>query len=304
MKRTARKKKELVPFLYILPCLIFIFAFSYVPLKGWIYAFTDYKAGYQWSDVNFLGFQNFTLLFGNEIMRSKLAQVMLNTIGMGLLGILFSPLPIAFAVFLNEMGSARFKKIVQSLTTLPNFVSWVVMFSIVFSAFSSGGWANTILVNLGLIDQPLNFLASKDHVWLTMQVYGLWKGLGWSAIVYLAAIAGIDQEQYEAAMIDGAGRFARIWYITLPGLIPTYFVLLILGIGNFLNTGMEQFYVFQNAFNKKYIEVLDLYVYNIGIGTGNIPLSTAIGIMKTLVSLVLLTVANVVSKKVRGTSVF
>lgn len=237
-------------------------------------------------------------------MRAQLSQVMINTIGMGLLGILFSPLAVIFAIFLNEMPSQRFRKVVQSLTTLPNFVSWVVMFSIVFFTLSNQGFVNNILMNLGWVSQPINFMASKDNVWMTMQMYGLWKGLGWSAIVYLAAIAGIDQEQYEAATIDGAGRFAKIWYITVPGLFSTYFVLLVMGIGNFLNTGMEQYYIFQNPINKEYIQVLDLYVYNIGIGSGNVPLATAVGIMKSGISLVLLTAANLLSKKLRGTSVF
>lgn len=291
-------------FLYILPCVIFVFIFSYLPLKGWIHAFTNYRPGWKWESVDFVGLQNFTALFGNPIMRKHIARVMINTIGMGLLGILFSPLPVIFAIFLNEISSTKFRKTVQSLTTLPNFVSWVVMFSIVFFTLSNNGLVNNALMNLGAIDKPINFMASDKHVWLTMQGYGLWKGLGWSAIVYLAAIAGIDQQLYEAASIDGAGRYAKMWYITVPGLFSTYFVLLIMGIGNFLNTGMEQFYIFQNPINKEAIEVLDLYVYNMGIGSGNIPLATAVGIMKSGVALILLTSANWISKKLRGTSVF
>ena len=128
--------------------------------------------------------------------------------------------------------------------------------------------------------------------------------MGWNAIIYLAAIVGIDPELYEAAMVEGAGRMRRIWHITVPHLIPTYFVLLIISIGNFLNTGMEQYLVFSNAMNKPYIEVLDLYVYNMGIGSGLISYATAVGIMKSIVALVLLTFANKLSKKVRGESVF
>jgi putative aldouronate transport system permease protein len=137
-----------------------------------------------------------------------------------------------------------------------------------------------------------------------MEIYGLWKGLGWSAIVYLAAISGIDQELYEAATIDGAGRFQRIWHIKVPGVIPTYFVLLILGIGNILGVGFERYFVFQNAMNKTSIEVLDLYVYNIGFSGGQISYSTAVGMMKSLVSLVLFTFANTFSKIIRGSSIF
>lgn len=128
--------------------------------------------------------------------------------------------------------------------------------------------------------------------------------MGWSAIVYLAAIAGIDQEQYEAAMLDGVGRLQRILHVTIPGLLPTYFVLLIMSLGNFFNTGMEQYFVFQNAMNKEYIQVLDLYVYNQGIGTGNVPNATAVGIMKSVVALAMFSGANALSKAVRGSSVF
>ena len=178
------------------------------------------------------------------------------------------------------------------------------MYSMVYYMLSTSGFVNTVMKNLGLIEQPINFLATADHTYLKMFFYGLWKGLGWSAIVYLAAIAGIDQEQYEAAMIDGANRFQRIWHITVPGLLPTYFVLFIMGIGNFLNTGMEQYYVFQNAMNKEYIQVLDLYVYNQGISQGNIPYATAVGMLKSIVALVLFIAANTVSKVIRGSSVF
>ena len=137
-----------------------------------------------------------------------------------------------------------------------------------------------------------------------MKGYELWKELGWSAIVYLAAIAGIDQELYEAAMVDGANRLQRIWHITVPGMIETFFVLLIMSLGNFLNTGMEQYYVFQNAMNKDYIQVLDLYVYNIGIGNGQISYATAIGIMKSLVAVIMFGFVNWLSKTVRGYSMF
>lgn len=142
------------------------------------------------------------------------------------------------------------------------------------------------------------------HVWLIQVLLQQWKSLGWSSIIYFAAIAGLDQELFEAAMVDGAGRWKRIWYITIPQLIPTYFVLLIMSIGNFLNTGVDQYLAFGNALNKEHIEVLDLYVYNLGVGSGQISFSVAVGIMKSFVAFVLFFLANTISKKVRGTSVF
>ena len=292
-------------FFMLLPCLIFVFLFSYLPLWGWSYSFFNYKPGKALLDCEFVGWDHFTRLFGNPVLRRQLIMVLRNTLAMAGLGVLFSPLTPVFAICMSELTNRRYRKIVQTLTTLPHFISWTIMYSLVFFMLNvNTGFINNLLVQTGVLDQPVNFLVSQDHVWLTMQGYGLWKGLGWGAIVYMAAIAGIDQELYEAAMIDGAGRLQRIWYITVPGLVETYFVLLIISFGNFLNTGMEQYYVFQNAMNQDYIQVLDLYVYNQGIKGGQVSYATAIGTMKSLIALVLFPFANILSKKVRGTSVF
>lgn len=298
------KQKRFKLFLYVLPCILIIFLFSYVPLWGWSFAFVQYKPGKSIFDSAFVGWQNFTALFGNAVMRQNLFRVLRNTFGIHFLGYLFTPLPMLFAVMLSEMKSKRFQKVVQTVTTLPNFISWVIMFSLATSIFSTSGLLNTVGMNLGLIDTPSNILNSSKHVWLIQVLLQQWKGMGWSAIIYFAAIAGIDQEMYEAAMVDGANRWHKIRYITLPQLIPTYFVLLVMSIGNFLNTGIDQYLAFGNALNKEYIEVLDLYVYNLGIGNGQISFSVAVGIMKSIVALVLFSTANFASKKVRGTSVF
>lgn len=192
---------------------------------------------------------------------------------------------------------------VQVVTTLPNFISWVILFSLATALCGSNGLINTLLQNAGSTAQ-VNILNTNQHVWLTQVLLQTWKSTGWSAIIYFSALAGIDQSLYEAAMVDGAGRMQRIWHITLPSLIPTYFVLLIISIGNFLNTGIDQYLAFGNALNKQSIEVLDLYTYNLGIGSGQISFGVAVGIMKSVVALVLFSIANLASKKVRGTSVF
>ncbi len=228
---------------------------------------------------------------------------MKNTFAMSLLGIATSFLPVLFAVFLNEIHNARFKTLVQTLTTLPNFISWTLVYSVAFCLFSSSGMLNTVLSHLGVIDAPLKILDSSNHVWLQMLLWNTWKGLGWGAIMYLAAISGIDQELYDAAKVDGAGRWQLIKNITIPALMPTYFVMLMLSVANFLNNGMDQYFVFQNSFNKQYIQVLDLYVYNIGLTGNSLSLATAIGILKSLVSVTLLTIVNFVSKKTRGASI-
>lgn len=276
---------------------------AYLPLWGWSYAFFQYKPGRALADCTFVGLQNFKDLFANAVMRKNILRVLKNTFGIQFLGYLFSPLPMIFAVLLSEVRSSRFVKAVQTVTTLPNFISWVIMFSLATAIFGSNGFLNSILQGMG-INATGNILNSDKHVWLTQVLLQQWKNLGWNAIVYFAAIAGLDQNLYEAAMVDGAGKMQRILHITLPQLIPTYFVLLIINIGNFLNSGVDQYLAFGNALNKEYIEVLDLYVYNIGIGSGQISYSVVVGVLKSVVALVLFASANFVSKKVRGTSVF
>lgn len=298
------QKKGVKVFLYVLPGILLVLLFCYVPLWGWSFAFVQYKPGKSLFDCNFVGLQNFMQLFGNAVMRRNLFKVLRNTFGIHFLGYVFSPLPMFFAVFLSEMKSKQFQKVIQTVTTLPNFISWVILFSLATSIFSTNGLFNTVFMDLGWIDSPTNILNSSRHVWLTQVLLQQWKGMGWSAIIYFAAIAGIDQELYEAAMVDGANRWQKIRHITLPQLIPTYFVLLIMSIGNFLNTGVDQYLAFGNSLNKEYIEVLDLYVYNLGIGSGQISFSVAVGVMKSVVAIVLFSTANLASKKLRGTSVF
>lgn len=298
----SKKWESYKLFLYVLPCLIFIFIFKYLPLWGWSYAFFQYKPGRDLFKCAFVGLQNFTALFGNAVMRNNLLRVLRNTFGIQILNYLLMPVPMLFAIFLSEIKSTKFQKAVQTLTTLPHFISWVIMFSLATSLFGNSGVVNAVLKNFGA--EGINILTTDQHVWLIHSLLALWKSLGWSAIIYFAAITGLDQEVYEAAMVDGASRWQKIRYITIPLLIPTFFVLLIMGIGNFLNSGIDQFLAFGNAMNKEYIEVLDLYVYNLGIGNGQISFSVAVGMMKSVVAVVLFALANFASKKIRGTSVF
>lgn len=292
-------------FLLILPLLILVFLFSYLPLYGWIYALFDYKPGVPLFKNRFVGLENFTKMFKDRYYFSDIVRVLKNTLGMNLIGMITSPLPMLFAVFLSEIKCGPFKKISQTLTTIPNFISWVLVYAVAYAMFSvNDGFVNKVLMELHVIDEGINFLASSEHIWLKMWLWGQWKGLGWSAIVYIAAISGIDQEQYEAAEVDGANRFQKMHYVTIPGLLPTFFVLLILSIGNMINNGMDQYFVFQNAMNKEHIEVLDLYVYNQGMVGINYSYSTAVSILKSIVSVTLLFVSNQMSRLVRDESVF
>ena len=290
-------------FLMMLPVILLSFIFAYLPIWGWRYAFFDYKPGGSIGPENFVGLKWFGSLFNDPATARDLLRVLRNTLIMSGLGILTSWLPIAFAVLLAEVRSSKFQRMVQTLTTIPNFISWVLVYAIAIAIFSTDGFVNSFLTNvLHQAGSRVNYLQIADHTWLKMLLWGTWKGVGWSAIVYIAGIAGIDQQLYEAAHVDGANRFHCIWHITIPGLIPTYMVMLLMSIAGILSNGMEQYLVFENAMNKDVIEVLDLYVYHIGIGQNQIPLSTVVGISKSLIGVTLLFGANGISKAIRGES--
>ena len=290
-------------FLLFLPILALTFIFCYLPLWGWRYAFYDYKAGGELTSANFVGFKWFTILFQNETTRADIFRVLKNTLAMSGLGILTSWVPLAFAVFLTQVTSKKFRRFVQNFTTIPNFLGWVIIYAVALAIFSTDGFVNSFLNNILHISANTNYLMNGSHMWLKMLLCGMWKGVGWSAIVYISSITSIDPGLYEAAEIDGAGRFQKMWNVTVPQLMPTFFVLLLMSIANILSNGMEQYLVFSNPVNASSIEVLDLYVYNLGIGNGQIPMSTAIGMFKSVISVILLFSANAVSKRLRGESI-
>ena len=299
----SKKRRSYLEFLYILPLLILVALISYYPLYGWIYAFHDYQPPKPISAETFVGLKWFEYIWSNPVRLADVGRVLVNTFAMSGISLAFSWFPMIFAVFLNEIRCKPYRKFVQTVTTLPNFISWVLVFSVAFNVLSSTGAVNSILVSLGWIDKPIAFLSSKDHVWFRMWLWLTWKNAGWAAIMYLAAISAIDEQMMEAAKVDGATRMKIIWHITIPSILPTYFVIVMLNIASFLSNGMEQYYVFQNAFNQEWIEVLDLYVYNIAYsGRGNYPLATAISILKSIVSILLLTGVNGISKLLRGES--
>ena len=290
-------------FLMMLPILVLSFVFAYLPLLGWRYAFYDYKSGETLTSDKFVGLKWFTQLFRNAATKRDILRVIKNTLAMSALGIGTSWVAMVFAIFLSEVKNTHFRRFVQTFTTIPNFISWVLVYAIALAIFSTDGFINTLKTSLG-DPTATNYLLDTSHMWLKMLAWGMWKGLGWSAIIYIAAITGIDPTLYEAATVDGAGRFDKMWYITVPELIPTYMVLLLMSIANILTNGMDQYLVFSNAVNKDMIEVLDLYVYNLGIGSGLIPMSTVIGMVKSVISVILLFTANGISKAVRGESIF
>ena len=303
-KKKFKAREGFILFLLSSPFILHTFIFSYVPLFGWSYAFFEFRAGLRLFDTPFVGFAHFTSMFDNPIVRADVLRVMRNTLAISLLGIAGSWLPMFFAIFLAELGRG-YRRVVQTLSTIPHFISWVLVFSLAFAMFSTEGFLNSVLLQWGLTDTPTNFLLTTGrNIWVQMWFYGVWKSLGWSAILYIASISSIDAELYEASDIDGASRGQRIWYITVPCLLPTFFVLLLLSIANLINNGMDQFFVFQNAMNREFIEVLDLYVFNRGIAGPNISFATAVGMLRSVISIFLLFIANFGSKMLRGESIF
>ena len=297
--RTGRKL-----LLISIPFLLFVTAFSYVPLLGWSISFFRYYPGIPLNKLEFMGLKNFQLFFSNK---DQVLLVLRNTFVLSGLILVTLPLPAGFAIFLNEIRGKWFKKTVQTFSTIPYFISYVLIYLAFVTLFSpSDGMINTLLVQkLHILKNPLNVLNNDKIAWTVQTLTYLFKNLGYSAILYLSAIAGIDTQLYEAAEVDGAGRFQKIWNITVPGLIPTFVVLLVLGLGNVLSgAGFEQYYVFGNAMVLDKLEVIDTYTYKMGMVQGNYSFGTAMSMMKSVLSVGLLLISNFIVKRVRGNSIF
>lgn len=283
------------------PFIIFIFIFSYYPLFGWLYAFFDYIPGVPFIKQEFVGLYYFKVILTDPY--SGFYNSLRNTLALNMLSILFSPLPIVFAVLLNELRIKRMSKFIQIVTSVPNFISWILVYAVCFSMFGNEGFINTLLINLRLIQSPIDVLGNANAAWFIQTGISIWKGLGWGAIIYIASMAGIDRELYDAADVDGAGRFQKIWHITVPGLMPTYLVLLLLGVSNMLNSGFEQYYVFRNPLVSSKLDVLDVFIYMKGIANSQFAFATAVGIMRSIVSVSLLMLVNALARRIRGSSI-
>ncbi|MEH7494191.1 ABC transporter permease [Neobacillus niacini] len=290
-------------YLYLMsvPFVLLVIVFNYFPLWGWSMAFQNYKPALSLFQQEWVGFEHFIELFSDE----RFYRALRNTLGMSLLGLTVGfVMPIIFAVLLNEVRLSVFKRTVQTITYLPHFVSWVVVAGIVTKMLSTdGGVINEMLVSLGILDKPVQFMAEGTYFWGIVVASDIWKEMGWNAIIFLAAISGIDSQLYEAAKVDGAGRLRQIWHVTLPGIRPTILVLLILNIGHLTSIGFEKQMLLGNNLVVDYAEVLDLYALNYGTGLGRFSYGTAIGIFNSVISIILLFVANGIFKKYSNSSV-
>ena len=299
-RKAIWNKERRILFFLALPTVLYIILFNYVTLFGWYIAFVDYVPGLPIFKQQFVGFHNFSMIFRGA---TDLGQALVNTLAISAIGLFCIPIPAIFAILLTQCRNS-FSRVVQTLTSLPNFVSWVLVYSIVFVFFSSiDGIANKFLMDIGFINEPLNVLGNEKYAWYIQTLLGIIKGTGWGAIIFIAALTSIDTQLFDAADVDGASRFQKIIHISVPGIMPTFFVIFLFTIAGIFNSGFDQYYVFQNTMTISKLEVLDTYTYRIGLLRGDFPLSTAIGMFKSLVGLTLLFVANHVSKIVRGDSI-
>ena len=276
--------------------LIFIYGviFCYLPLVGWLMAFQNYKPKDGLFHSKFVGLAKFKMLFSDEAF----IRVIRNTLAMGVINLVVTFVTaIAFAILLNEIVSKKGQKTVQTISYLPHFLSWIIVTGILHDALSGTGIINELLMNFHLISQPINFFAHEKYFWPIVAFANVWKETGWNAIIYLSAITSIDPSLYEAAAIDGAGRWGKIKHVTLPGIKPTIIILLLMNVGNVLNAGFEIQYLLGNGLVQKVSQTIDIYVLKWGISQGDYALGTAAGIFKSVVSIVLIVVANQIAKK-------
>ena len=303
-ERIGRKKLRGIKYLLLaVPFLIYVFAFSYVPLVGWIYSVFDYKIGQKFLDFGsmvYVGLGNFQKLFTE---RSEVLRVLRNTLALSALGLLATPVPVVFAIMFNEIKNSKFKKIVQTATTLPNFISWIIVYGVAFAFFSVNGFVSVLMQKIGIQPPVMGILGDVDHTWVLQWILGIWKSFGWSAIIYIAAITGIDSELYDAAKVDGANKIQSILHITIPGIMPTYVVMFLLAVSNILSNGFDQYFMFYNPMVADKIEVLDYYVYKVGFYINDYSYSITLGMLKSILGIVLLFTANALSKKIRGESI-
>ncbi|MDR3334164.1 MAG: ABC transporter permease subunit [Treponema sp.] len=278
------------------PLLFYKFIFSYLPLTGWTMAFQNYKLGVRGIfNQEWVGFKHFQFLFSS----ARFLRDVRNTLAMSFMNLISGYIcAVVLALLINEVRHLPFKKAVQNISYLPHFLSWIIVAGMVSMALSTeNGIINEVLIALSFIDKPILFLANKDYFWQIVMFSNLWKEVGWSTIIYLAAMTAIDPSLYEAAVIDGANRYHRMWHITLPGIKPTIAILLIMSTGYLLEAGFEIQYFLGNGLVVEMSETIDIFVLRYGMQQGNYSLSTVASILKTVVSVILVTVSNTVAGK-------
>lgn len=287
------KKKEWSLFLLLVPALVYFLVYHFIPISGMIIAFQDYRI---FGKSSFVGFKHFKILFSSPAF----LQVLRNTLIISFMKIvLFFPLPIIFALMLNEIRSSILRKFIQSTTYLPHFLSWVVIAGIWVAFLSpTNGGLNQLRELFGLA--PKDYMTDKGAIRWVLFASETWRSLGWDSIIYLTALASISPSLYESADLDGAGTLQKLWYITLPELLPTMVTVFILNMGFFLNAGFDQVFNMMNDSVISVIDILDTYVYRIGLLNMQYSFSTAASLFKGIIGLMLILIAHLGSRKITG----
>lgn len=299
-RKTVLNQRYLL--ILVLPAVIWMFIFNYIPMYGLVIAFKKYNVFTGILNSPWTGLDNFREMFQDP----GFYHTVWNTLKISVLKLIFGfPLPIAFAIFLNEMKSASTKKFIQTVSYLPYFISWAFVVSFMYILFSpTEGLVNELLVHLHLVKEPIFFLGEPKPFLALVIGSDVWKNLGWNAVIYFAAIVGIDPQLYEAAMMDGAGRFRRMIHITLPALKPTVMMLLILNISYLLGQNFDQLFLMQNSLTKETADIIDIYTYTLGLAMGRFSYATAVGLFRSLIAATLLLSSNFLSRKITGESLF
>jgi len=280
----------------VLPALLLIIVFSYIPMYGILMAFQDYSIFKGFMASEWVGLKHFDMFFSSP----EFFKVMRNTVIISLLKFFIGfPAPILLALMLNEVKNLMFKRLVQTVSYLPHFMSWVIVAGLIMSMLSTdNGSINIVLEKMNFIDEPINFLSLPELFWSILVSTGVWKEIGFGSIVYLAAIASIDPSMYEAASMDGASKFKQIFLITLPSIMPVVLIFMILAIGNLLNAGFEDILLLAvNPVLRDVSDVIDTYVYRVGIQSSRYSYATAVGLFKAVISVGLLTMANFLARR-------
>ena len=287
-------KRDWQLYLLLLFPLIMVFVFSYGAYPGLRMAFMDYKPAKGYAGSEWVGMKTFIKIFKDaDFMRALRNSVVFNLADL----IVGFPMPILLALILNELRYPRFKKVSQTILYLPHFLSWAIIGSVAMTMFRpNSGLVNILLTNLGVISEGIPFLNEKWHWAVTYLLIGVWQGMGWGTILYLAAITGLDASLFEAAEIDGANKLQRIWHITLPGIRSTIVVLLVLNIGRMMSIGFDRPFIIGNTLVKDTCDVISTFVYRAGIENNQFARATAIGLFQSVVGVVLITIANTISR--------
>ncbi len=301
-KRLQKVQKIGAFYVMLIPLFLFLIIFCYIPMGGTIMAFQDFRPVRGFFKSEWVGWENFRDVFSDSMFWSRLK----NTVIISVLKILFTaPAPVILALMLNEVQNRKFKRVIQTVVYMPRFISWVVVMAILGALLDvQGGPVNTLLINLGIIDKPILFLGEKKYFRTILVVSEVWKTVGWSSIIYLSTLTSISPSYYEAAELDGAGRFQKMWYITLPMLKPTFIILLILSMGSILSAGFDQIYVMCNSAVMDVGDIIDTYVYRRGLAEKNYSYAAAVGLFKSVVSVVLVCGANWLAKRTENESLF